>query len=853
MAKQTYNNVKKSHSIVVASSHIADIGKRKVEKGLNKAVSKIQQQNNFETDILASNITTTQKIATTVQVSRSTADQIVKSAPVVAKAVKTGAKGVYNVGKGTLKVAGKGIILAYGIKTGVIRPGHDILERMRRLKESGGLSRKVSAILHAAPKVIFRTAAKGLKTGGVVAGKVIKTGGKTLTKAGFKLGKGGLRQAVRMTDTLLSSGGTFETEVAAATWKTMRYTVKAVVATPKVAKIGYKGAKTAIKGTIKTGRFVVKTGVGTFKAARRGIRVIRRTGFKGALRVYARRWKKSIRNKTIKIFRKAGHSLVNAGIAIIKKFLTKIILPLIVLIAIIAGIETLINCVSGAVTIIFSPFISCKSSSDDEEDEEIDEQKWLTDAIKAQRTALVTDVKTIYNRNKKENGGEYHCVRFFNALQDMEVDLTDANIEKCIYSPDEYMEYIEPIFHTILYSKHELNPTKDEMEKVFKDIWDNVYSIQTEELPTEYCNPDGGCSIDIDQVKDNDGIVHANKDTCPNRSSDQQYHSERDDLCKCDYNKWRCPGHQGERNCPYVNEHIHTDDCYSLNCGREENRNRRNPSLYHVHSDDCKILTCGYDEHTHDPWIDKDNPGCYWTNDHGESDAGPTCEDSIKEFHCDGYYECYGHKVLKISIDTNGLGELLDKYFLKEINELKSKSNLTVDEQAILSEREDEYNVCLSYIDVLAEEYGVGSTTVVDFDKNTLPPNSLVIKACGFIEKPYARGGISPTSGFDSDGFIYYMFDTYRDHVTPPITVTMPRKGSEQVKIGTTISSIAEAKPGDLIFWSTDGSDEGVYHVAFYLGNELILHASNSAPYPQGGVKVSALYGTIYKIQRIIP
>jgi len=43
-------------------------------------------------------------------------------------------------------------------------------------------------------------------------------------------------------------------------------------------------------------------------------------------------------------------------------------------------------------------------------------------------------------------------------------------------------------------------------------------------------------------------------------------------------------------------------------------------------------------------------------------------------------------------------------------------------------------------------------------------------------------------------------------------------------------------------------------HVALYLGNGQIVHASNSKPYPRGGVKVSrnAAYRKILAIRRII-
>ena len=51
---------------------------------------------------------------------------------------------------------------------------------------------------------------------------------------------------------------------------------------------------------------------------------------------------------------------------------------------------------------------------------------------------------------------------------------------------------------------------------------------------------------------------------------------------------------------------------------------------------------------------------------------------------------------------------------------------------------------------------------------------------------------------------------------------------------------IEDRKPGDLIFYYSENS-----HVGIYIGNDKVLHASNSAPYPKGGIKISA-YDYVY-------
>ena len=51
-----------------------------------------------------------------------------------------------------------------------------------------------------------------------------------------------------------------------------------------------------------------------------------------------------------------------------------------------------------------------------------------------------------------------------------------------------------------------------------------------------------------------------------------------------------------------------------------------------------------------------------------------------------------------------------------------------------------------------------------------------------------------------------------------------------------TVVDISSIQPGDLLFY---GSGNYASHVAIYMGNGQIVHASNSQPYPKGGIKIS--------------
>ena len=140
------------------------------------------------------------------------------------------------------------------------------------------------------------------------------------------------------------------------------------------------------------------------------------------------------------------------------------------------------------------------------------------------------------------------------------------------------------------------------------------------------------------------------------------------------------------------------------------------------------------------------------------------------------------------------------------------------------------------------DEYG----NVIDSD-NTVDPDSvssssssssssgsgssIVDYATQFVGNPYVWGGTSLTGGADCSGFTQSVYAQFG--------YSLPRTSYEQQNWGTEVS-YADAQPGDLICYGG--------HVAIYMGNGQIVHASNY----RDGIKISndATYRTILSVRR---
>ena len=103
--------------------------------------------------------------------------------------------------------------------------------------------------------------------------------------------------------------------------------------------------------------------------------------------------------------------------------------------------------------------------------------------------------------------------------------------------------------------------------------------------------------------------------------------------------------------------------------------------------------------------------------------------------------------------------------------------------------------------------------------------------ACQFVGNPYVWGGESLTNGADCSGFIKAVYKNFG--------VSLPHSSASLRSVGYGVSE-SQMQPGDIVCYSG--------HVALYIGNGKIVHASNK----KDGIKISRYnYKTVLAVRRI--
>lgn len=139
------------------------------------------------------------------------------------------------------------------------------------------------------------------------------------------------------------------------------------------------------------------------------------------------------------------------------------------------------------------------------------------------------------------------------------------------------------------------------------------------------------------------------------------------------------------------------------------------------------------------------------------------------------------------------------------------------------------------YGNVIDDSNTVSSTTTVS-SSSSGNGSAIANYALQFVGNPYVWGGTSLTNGADCSGFVQSVYAAFG--------ISLPRTSYAQMSAGYEVP-YSQAQPGDIICYGS--------HVAIYIGNGQIVHASNSAAYPAGGIKVSsnAAYRTILSVRRV--
>lgn len=185
----------------------------------------------------------------------------------------------------------------------------------------------------------------------------------------------------------------------------------------------------------------------------------------------------------------------------------------------------------------------------------------------------------------------------------------------------------------------------------------------------------------------------------------------------------------------------------------------------------------------------------------------------------------FGKKQLK-GIDKTAMYEDLNNWIM-----------LSIDEEDVFINKDFlEFNYTLDKATTYTEPDSSSDTTDHYSGKKSIY-SKLVAYAMKFLGNRYVWGGTSLTNGTDCSGFTMRIYEHFGYKI--------PRVSRSQAAFTKSVSA-KDVKVGDLFFYGNNGY---ISHVAMYIGNGQIIHASNR----KDGIKISnAYYRKPIKIGRVI-
>lgn len=119
----------------------------------------------------------------------------------------------------------------------------------------------------------------------------------------------------------------------------------------------------------------------------------------------------------------------------------------------------------------------------------------------------------------------------------------------------------------------------------------------------------------------------------------------------------------------------------------------------------------------------------------------------------------------------------------------------------------------------------------------TLPrgvdPNLITQLAMRYLGVRYRWGGNTPSDGLDCSGFVKLIYEQ--------MGVSLPRRASDQARIGIPITRYEDLRPGDRLYFAVKGGK--IDHTGIYIGQGYFIHSARS----RRGVAIDHLSHPTYR------